>query len=227
MPELAPKQLAIWLLIGALVLYFGARALNDSKAQSVGLSSAGYGGRTGATGGGQPGSGDFELVDDPAHSGKVVFVHVAGAVRRPGLYRLPEGSRQAQAIRRAGGALPRAALDAINLAAPLVDGQQLFVPKRGQDAAAVGAATSGGAPGPAAAVPGTAAGAPGAGGSPISLATATAEQLEEIDGIGPVTAAKILDFRDSQGGISSIEELDAIPGIGPATMEKLRQALVP
>ncbi len=68
---------------------------------------------------------------------------------------------------------------------------------------------------------------PGAAGTPVSLGTATREQLEEIDGIGPVTAGKIIAFRDSKGGLGSIEELDQISGIGPVTMESLRDALAP
>jgi comEA protein len=106
--------------------------------------------------------------------------------------------------RSAGGKTPDAAAEAVNLAARLSDGQQVVVPARG------------------------AAGASGAAGDgPINLGTATVEQLDSIEGIGPVTAQKIIEYRQQHGGISSIEELDKISGIGPATMEALRARLQP
>jgi competence protein ComEA len=92
----------------------------------------------------------------------------------------------------------------------LADGQQVVVPERGPAGSAISAA------GVAAAEEG-----------PISLGTATAEQLDTIDGIGPVTAADIIDFRDQHGGLASVEQLDQVPGIGPATMESLRERLQP
>jgi competence protein ComEA len=128
-------------------------------------------------------------------------------VRRPGVYRMPSGSRVDDAVSRAGGAAAGAELEAVNLAARLADGQQVVVPER----------VSGGAA--------ATAGAPAEG--PISLGTATVEQLEEIDGIGPVTAAAIVEYRDEHGGLSSIEQLDQVSGIGPATMESLRSQLQP
>ena len=137
-----------------------------------------------------------------------IIVHVVGAVRRPGLYRLKDGSRVADALARAGGAVPKADLAAVNLAAPLADGAQVLVPGR--------------------ALPGTApAASAGAAPAKVSLASATLEQLDALPGIGPVTAQKILDFRDEQGGLASIEQLDEIDGIGPATMDALRSRLQP
>jgi competence protein ComEA len=143
-----------------------------------------------------------------AASGRDAVVHVAGAVRDPGVYRLPAGSRVTDAVERAGGATGSAAPEGINLAAVLSDGQQVVVPGRA-------------AGGSSAAVPGT---APD---GPISLGTATLEQLDTIEGIGPVTAQNILDYRDEQGGLSSVDDLDEISGIGPATMESLRGRLQP
>ena len=125
------------------------------------------------------------------------------------------------AIRRAGGATGGAFAAGINRAALLADGQQVVVPSR-----AVASAAGGSVAGAAGSV---AAGPAGAGAAevPISLGTATQAQLEEIDGIGPVTAQSILEFRDSQGGVSSIDELDQVSGIGPVTMEALRSRLQP
>jgi competence protein ComEA len=147
-----------------------------------------------------------------------VVVHVVGAVRHPGLYRLRDGSRVADAVRRAGGASRRADLGGLNLAAPLVDGAQILVPRR--IPVASGSATGGPSASP-----------PAAGGSAllqkVSLATATAEQLDELPGVGPVTAQKILDYRTEHGFIRSVDDLDAVPGIGPARIEQLRDLVTP
>jgi len=141
-----------------------------------------------------------------------LVIDVAGAVRRPGLYRLPQGSRIADAVARAGGATGKAALDGVNLAAPLADGEQVIVPLRvaGVGAAAASAGTTG---------------APTSG--PVSLSSATAEQLDALPGIGPVTAQKILDYRLKHGAFHSVDELDAISGIGPAKLDQLRDLVVP
>ncbi len=140
-----------------------------------------------------------------------VVVHVVGAVRRPGLYDLAQGSRVDDAIRSAGGAKPAADLALVNLAAPIADGQQIVVPARGAPAAGERGAS----------VPGAAAVAAQAG--PVHLNTATLEQLDALPGIGPVTAQRILDYRDQHGGFRSVDELDAVPGIGPARLDQLRE----
>jgi competence protein ComEA len=140
-----------------------------------------------------------------------LVVDVAGAVRRPGVYRLARGSRIADAIARAGGATRSADTLAVNLAAPLADGEQVLMPSR------VG--------------PGSAAAAgPAVGASvhppPVDLNTATAEQLDALPGIGPVTAQKIVDYRQAHGPFTSLDALDAIPGIGPARIASLRGLVV-
>jgi competence protein ComEA len=142
-----------------------------------------------------------------------VVVDVVGAVRRPGLYRLAQGSRIADALARAGGATGRADLAQVNLAAPLADGEQVAVPRRGA------AGSSSGASG------GTA--APGAASAPVQLSTATLEQLDSLPGVGPVTAQKILDYREKHGAFSSVDELDAVSGIGPKRLDQLRDLVVP
>ena len=141
--------------------------------------------------------------------GKLV-VHVVGAVRRPGLYRLRSGARIADAVRRAGGSTHKANLEAINLAAPIEDGLQVVVP-RVAPAPAGGGATND----------------PAATQGPIHLNTATLEQLDTLPGIGPVTAQKILDWREQHGAFTSVDDLDAIPGIGPARLEQLRDLVAP
>jgi competence protein ComEA len=135
-------------------------------------------------------------------------VHVTGAVRRPGVYRLPSWARLDLAVRRAGGATGSADLEGVNLAAKVADGQQVVVPRRG---ATVGAASGVGASGTG--------DAPSA---PISLNTATPEQLDELDGVGPATAQKILEFRKEHGGFRSVDDLKQITGIGPKRFESLK-----
>jgi competence protein ComEA len=144
----------------------------------------------------------------PAGAQPLLVVHVVGAVRRAGLFRLRDGSRVADALTRAGGPTRHADLAAVNLAAPLVDGEQVVVPRRG--------------PGGSAAV--TA--APGAG-AKVSLGSATVEQLDELPGVGPVTAQKIVDWRMTHGPFRSVDDLDDVPGIGPARIEQLRDLVTP
>jgi competence protein ComEA len=163
----------------------------------------------------------LEPVTTPAggSSRTALVIHVVGAVRRPGLYRLREGARVADAVKRAGGATGRADLAALNLAAPLVDGVQILVPPRAADAASgAGAGNLGSASDGAAGV--------GAGPKP-SLATATAAELDELPGVGPVTAQNIIDYRTEHGPFRSVDDLDAVPGIGPARIEQLRELVTP
>ena len=136
-----------------------------------------------------------------------VVVHVVGAVRHPGVYRLPAGSRTRDAVRRAGGAGRRADLGGVNLATRLADGEQVRVPQR----------TS-----PAAVATGTAPDVPPA---IVHLNSASAEQLDALDGIGPALAQRIVDYRASHGGFGSIDELDEVSGIGPVRLESLRPRL--
>jgi competence protein ComEA len=146
----------------------------------------------------------------PASKPAKLFVHVVGAVRRPGLYRVPGGARVADAVARAGGPTPKAQLELVNLAARLADGEQVVVPRRG----ATGA------------LPGGGTGATAASG-PVHLNSATLEQLDALPGVGPVTAQKILAYRQQHGGFGSVDELDAVPGIGPARLADLRALVAP
>ena len=136
-----------------------------------------------------------------------LVVHVAGAVRRPGLYKLRDGARVADAVRLAGGVAPEADVAAINLAARVADGIQVIVPARASASAVAGAAA--------------------ARAGPVSLGSATLEQLDGLPGVGPVTAQKIVDYRAAHGGFRSVDDLDAIPGIGPARIEQIRDLVTP
>jgi competence protein ComEA len=201
MPDLSRSQLLVYGAVAVALLLVGARAIRAADEGGATYAQAGEVG-----GGGAPGadvSGGFSLEG----GGPDVVVDVTGAVRRPGVYRLPAGARVTDAVARAGGAAGDAELEAINLAARLADGQQVLVPSR----------TPGG---------GAAAGAAAEDG-PISLGSASVEELETIDGIGPVTAGDIVEFRDQHGGLASVDQLDEVAGIGPATMEALRERLQP
>lgn len=195
MPELSRSQVIVYAAVAVALLLVGARAIRGEGGGTDSSFAAGAGSASHGT--------SFSI----SGQGGDLVVDVTGAVQRPGVYRMPAGSRVNDAVIRAGGSTPRAELEAVNLAARLADGQQVVVPERVPGGgSAVGTVSEDG---------------------PISLGTATAEQLEEIDGIGPITAGDIIKFRDEHGGLSSVEQLDQVPGIGPATMEALRERLQP
>jgi competence protein ComEA len=196
MPELSRAQVAVYGAIAVALLLVGARAIRSEGGAEPSFA-AGVGDESSSGGG-------FTLSGQASD----LVVDVTGAVERPGVYRLPAGSRVEDAVARAGGASAKAELEAINRAARLADGQQVVVPERGP----VGVSLTTGS---------------GEEEGPISLGTATVEQLDTIDGIGPVTAADIVEFRDQHGGLSSVDQLDQVSGIGPATMESLRARLQP
>ena len=196
MAELSRSQLAVYGAIAVALLLIGARAVRGEE-QAAGPAPASAA---------PAAAGGFEL---SSSGGGDVVVDVAGAVRRPGVYRLPGGSRVVDAVQRAGGATPEGVIEAVNRAARLTDGQQVVVPAKATAEAAGGAS------------------APAAAEGPISLGSATVEQLDTIDGIGPVTAQNIVEYRDQHGGLSSVEQLDEVSGIGPATMDSLRSRLQP
>ena len=136
-----------------------------------------------------------------------LVVDVEGAVARPGLVRLPAGSRVSDAVARAGGLTRKASRSGVNLAAPVSDGEQVLVPSAGAAPAAAGGA--------------------GPPSGTVSLSSATAEQLDTLPGIGPVTAQKIVDYRAQHGPFTSVDALDAIPGIGPARIAQLQGLVIP
>jgi competence protein ComEA len=144
-----------------------------------------------------------------------VVIHVAGAVAVPGVVKLPAGSRVHQAISEAGGAMPSADLNRLNLAAVLADGQKLYVPLAGESIPAE-------LPGSAAAGqdPGTGTGT-GSGAGKVNLNTASVEDLDALPKVGPVLAQRIVDWRKEHGPFKSVEELDAVDGVGPKMLETL------
>jgi len=135
-----------------------------------------------------------------------VIVDVTGWVRKPGVFELPAGSRVIDAVKRAGGAKSAADLTSLNLAAVLVDGSQIVVPKEG--------ASTG--------VPATGVSTGTTGAALVNINTATEPELETLTGVGPVLAAAILQYRTDHGPFTSIDQLEDVSGIGPATLEALR-----
>jgi competence protein ComEA len=166
--------------------------------------------RSGPEAGTSPPAAAIRVEDGDRRSGSVI-VHVAGAVREPGVYRMRPEARVDDAVGRAGGATQRADLSQVNLAAKVEDGRQVLVPEKVKAATAAAAGTTTGtatAPDPRV---------------PINLNTATLEQLDELDGIGPATAQNILDYREANGGFGSVEELGEVPGIGEVRLASLRE----
>jgi competence protein ComEA len=192
MPDLPPRQLAACALAMVAVFLLGAWYLSR-------------GGGVDAAGPGPPAP--IRVDDGGGGGGGAVVVHVAGAVRQPGVYRMRSGARVDDAVGRAGGATRRADLSQVNLAAKVEDGRQIVVPERVR-AAAAGATTTTASPTP---------------GVPLNLNTATLEQLDQLDGIGPTTAQNILDYREEHGGFGSVEELGEVPGIGDVRLATLRE----
>jgi|tagenome__1003787_1003787.scaffolds.fasta_scaffold20933768_1 competence protein ComEA len=195
MPEIPARQLVLYGLAALAVLVLGGWYLSRGGAGEATAAAPPIKVADGGGGGG----GD----------GGSVVVHVAGAVRNAGVYRLRAGSRVNDALARAGGATPRADLSQVNLAAKVEDGRQVLVPRR--------AATAPGAP-----TPPTGTTAPGQPAVPVSLNTATLEQLDTLPGVGPATAQKILDYREQHGGFGSVDELGEVPGIGDVRLAALR-----
>jgi competence protein ComEA len=188
-PEIPRSQLIAYAALAVVIGLLGARYIRSA------------------------GAGGAQAAAAPAHTvtfsagGRQSVVHVAGAVRRPGVYTLGAGARVQDAVRRAGGARRGADLDAVNLAARVADGQQIVVPGRTSSVAPAD-------PGAAASVP-------------VSLGSATLEQLETLDGVGPATAQKIVAYRTEHGGFRSVDDLADVPGIGPKKLAAIKPHVQP
>jgi competence protein ComEA len=163
----------------------------------------------------EPATGPGAASTAPSAAPSTVVVHVAGAVVRPGVLRLPTGSRVVDAIDAAGGAAAGADVERVNLAALLTDGSWIHVPRAGEapPSPPAGAATGGPAPSGSGAVDDRA---------PVDLNVATAEQLDSLPGVGPATAAAIIEHRAQRGPFTTVDALADVPGIGPAKLERLR-----
>jgi competence protein ComEA len=192
-------EVAGWAVAALVVVLLAVRFMHRGGSEAAAVSVSGSGSST------------VPAAARPAR--KSMVIDVEGEVRRPGVTRVPAGSRAEAAVRQAGGLTRRGDATAVNLAAPLHDGQQIVVPRRG--AAVAAPAASGGTA------------APGASSAPISLSSATVAQLDTLDGIGPTLAQRIVDYREAHGGFRSIEELKQVEGIGDKRFESLRKGLTP
>lgn len=197
MAEITRSQLAVYAVIALGVALLGARFLRQQPA-----------------GGGAQSVAAPKVTIARTAGAEAVVVHVAGAVRNPGVYRVRATGRVRDAVRQAGGALARGDANAVNLAAKVADGQQVVIPRRAPSSP--GAAASAG-PAPGAQAPA----------APISLSSATPEQLQELDGVGPATAAKIVAWRTANGGFRSVDDLGQVPGIGTKRLQTLRPLVQP
>jgi len=200
--------LVVTVVVSALSTAGGAGTTTITSPPSTGASS-----EPGAPGGAGASAGDAD---------GALFVHVHGAVVSPGLYELAAGARVVDVVAAAGGFADGADQAGVNLARPLVDGEQLRVPAVGEPAAAVGDG-GGGAAGAGGAAGGAGVGGAGAGGAAaVDLNLADDAALQTLPGVGPATAAAILDWREQNGAFRSVDDLLGVPGIGEKTLEKLR-----
>ena len=205
--QLSRRQIIAYVVVAAIVVAVGVRYLvlprdaGPSSGQAVVLTSVAS---PAATAGGA--SSPEASVEPDA------VVYVCGAVRSPGVVRLAPGSRVADALEVAGGATADAELTAVNLAAVVTDGQPIVVPERGAPAPAGGAA----------AAPAAGGAAPGA---LVNINTASLEELDTLDGVGPSTAQKIVDYRTANGAFKSVEEIKNVPGIGDAKFAALKDSI--
>ena len=207
--SLSRRQIIAYVVLAVAVIAVGARYV---------ITSRGTGGSTGQTlvlssASPSPPS----ALPSPSPSAPDVVVYVCGAVRSPGVVRLPSTARVADALKVAGGATSSAELSAVNLAARLADGQQIIVPRRGESSATGGAAASA-----ASGAAGSAATGPVA---PININTASLEELDTLDGVGPVTAQKIIDYRTANGGFKSVDEIKEVSGIGDAKFAAMKDSV--
>jgi competence protein ComEA len=204
--SLSRRQIIAYVVLAVAVIAIGARYVigaRDSGAASAGtliLSSASP----------SPAS----AAPAPSPSPPDVVVYVCGEVRAPGVVRLPSTARVADALKQAGGATSAAEMSAVNLAARLADGQQIIVPRRGEPAAAA-AVASAASSGAGATVPA----------APVNINTASLEELDTLDGVGPSTAQKIIDYRTANGGFKSIDEIKEVSGIGDARFAAMKDSI--
>ena len=204
--QLPRRQIYAYVAVAAVVLAVGVRYV--VLPQAVGPP----GGEPLVLAAPSPLSASPAAVASPSAAADVV-VYVCGAVKSPGVVRLPADARVADALALAGGPGARAELDGVNLAAKVVDGQQIMVPERG--AASVAASGSAASAGGAVTVPG----------APVNINTASLEELDALDGVGPATAQKIIDYRTASGPFKTVDDIKNVSGIGDAKFAAMKDSI--
>jgi competence protein ComEA len=210
MPAIPTRRLFVYIAVGLVVLVVGTlgvvsmRGGSASSADDVTIVAGGP--ATGAVDGAGPSSSTTSTARAP-----LIYVQVAGAVRRPGVYQVAPDARVFQAVLAAGGFTEDADQQGVTLAARLTDGCRVYVPQVGETVVDQTVA-------PQPQIGGTG----GATTGPVLLNSATLEQLDSLPGVGPAIAQDIIAYREAQGPFTSVEQLTEVPGIGPAKLEKLR-----
>jgi competence protein ComEA len=205
--QLSRRQIYAYVAVAALVLAVGARYVVFPR------SAGPAGGEPLVLTAPSPSSASSAAAFASPSAEADVVVYVCGAVKSPGVVRVPADARVADALALAGGPAARAELAAVNLAAKVVDGQQIMVPERG--AAPVAASGAAASTGGAVAVPG----------APVNINTASLEELDGLDGVGPATAQKIIDYRTASGPFKTIDDIKNVSGIGDAKFAAMKDSI--
>lgn len=218
--QLSRRQIIAYVAVAAVVVAVGVRYVvvprqaGPSEAQAVVLAPV----STSASAQADAAAAETGATEPAASQAPDVTVYVCGAVRSPGVVRLPAGARVTDALQMAGGPTAKAELAAVNLAALVADGQQIVVPERG--AAPVPADGSGSGAGLGVAPAGS-----GGSGALVNINTASLEELDTLEGVGPSTAQKIIDYRTANGGFKAIDEIKEVPGIGDAKFAAMQGSI--
>ncbi len=216
--QLSRRQIIAYVVVAAVVVAVGVRYVvlpretGPSEAQAVVLAPVAA----------SPSAAAAEAASPAASPTPDVMVYVCGAVRTPGVVRLPAGARVTDALELAGGPTAKAELAAVNLAAQVADGQQVVVPERG---AAVASTPSSSGSSSTGALGVTPAAGGSVSGALININTASLEELDALDGVGPSTAQKIIDYRTENGGFKTVDEIQEVPGIGDVKFAALKDSI--